>query len=173
MPSNLTHRIYHQVIQFLLIAFYLFVVFGVLALHEEVVAAKNGIAYHFYGFAAINAIILGKVMLVAEDINFATRFFKDSPRVYAIMFKAVAFTILFLLFDIVEEVLVGAFHGKTVGESFPRIGGGSLRGIFFMIVIITILLIPFFAYREIGQVLGERKLHSLVFTRAKPQLERH
>jgi len=38
----------------------------------------------------------------------------------------------------------------------------------FMVVIITVLLIPFFAYREIGQVLGERELHSLIFTRAKP-----
>ena len=47
MPRDLAHKIYHQVIQFSLIAFYLFVVFGVLALHEEVVAAENGINYHF------------------------------------------------------------------------------------------------------------------------------
>ena len=75
MPSNLAHRIYHQVIQFLLIAVYLSIVFGVLVLHEAVVAAKNGIEYHFYGFAVINAIILGKVMLVAEDLNLGDRFF--------------------------------------------------------------------------------------------------
>ena len=100
MPSNLAHRIYHQVIQFLLIAVYLSIVFGVLVLHEAVVAAKNGIEYHFYGFAVINAIILGKVMLVAEDLNLGDRFFRDlffrnSPLVYAIVFKSVAFTILF------------------------------------------------------------------------------
>jgi hypothetical protein len=71
MPSNLAHRIYHQFIQFLFIAIYLFVVFGVLAVHEEVVAAKNHLAYHFYGFAIINALILGKVILVAEDLHFA------------------------------------------------------------------------------------------------------
>ena len=172
MPSNLAHRIYHQVIQFLLIAVYLFVVFAVLALHEEVVAAKNGIAYHFYGFAAINAIILGKVMLVAEDLNFANRFFRNlfftnSPLVYVIVFKSVAFTILFFVFDIVEEVLVGVFKGKTVAESFPNIGGGSPRGIFFMIVVIAVLLSPFFAYREVGKVIGERELHSLMFTRKR------
>jgi hypothetical protein len=61
----------------LLIAVYLFVVFAVLALHEEVVAAKNGIEYHFYGFAVINAIILGKVMLVADELNLGNRFFRD------------------------------------------------------------------------------------------------
>ena len=147
--------------------------FGVLALHEEVVAAKNHITYHFYGFAAINAIILGKVMLVAEDLHFGNRFFRNSPLVYPIMFKSVVFTLLLFVFDVVEELLVGVFKGKTIVESFPDIGGGSARGIFFMIVIITVLLIPFFAYREICQVIGKRELHSLLFTRAKPQLERH
>jgi hypothetical protein len=149
-------------------------VFAVLALHEEVVAAKNGIAYHFYGFAAINAIILGKVMLVAEDVNFANRFFRNlfftnSPLVYVIVFKSVAFTLLFFVFDIVEEVLVGGLKGKTVAESFPNIGGGSPRGIFFMIVVITVLLSPFFAYREVSKVIGEHELHSLMFTRKRSQ----
>jgi hypothetical protein len=176
MSSKLADRILHQIIQFSLIAFYLFIVFAVLALHEEVVAAKNGITYHFYGFAAINALILGKVMLVGEDLNFANRFFRNilarnGPLVYVILFKSVAFTILFFVFDIIEELLVGAFKGKTVTESFPKIGGGSLQGIFSMIIVITVLLMPFFAYREIGKIIGERKLHSLLFTRKNPQLE--
>jgi hypothetical protein len=139
-----------------------------LAVHEEVVAAKNHLTYHFYGFAIINALILGKVMLVAEDLHFAN-WFKTSPLVYPILFKSVAFTILFLVFDIVEEVVVGLFKGKSFAESFPDIGGGSARGIFFMIIVISILLIPFFAFREIGQVIGERELHSLIFTRKRLQ----
>ena len=85
------------------------------------------------------------------------------------MFKSVAFTILLLVFDIVEEVVVGAFKGKTVVERFPDIGGGGLRGIFLMLIIISILLIPFFAFREISQVIGERELHSLIFTRKRSQ----
>ena len=168
MPRNLAHRVYHQVIQFLLIAIYLFVVFGVLAVHEEVVAAKNGITYHFYGFAIINALILGKVMLVAEDLHFAN-WFKNSPLVYPILFKSVAFTILFLIFDIVEEVVVGLFKGRTIAESFPDIGGGGARGMFFMFIIISVLLVPFFAFRELGQVIGERELHSLILTRKRSQ----
>src|SRR5215467_8895013 len=170
MPGTVTRRLYHQLVQFLLIAIYLFVVFGILALHEEVVAAKNDITYHFYGFALINAIILGKVMLVAEDLNFGNRFFRTKPLVYPIVFKAIVFTLLFLVFDIVEEVLVGVFKGKTIAESFPDIGGGSPRGIFYLSVVIAVLLIPFFAYREIGQAIGERELHSLIFTRGKSQV---
>jgi hypothetical protein len=127
------------------------------------VSAKNHIDYHFYGFAVINALILGKVMLVAEDLHFAD-WFKDRPLIYPILCKAVAFSILFLVFDVVEEVIVGVFKGKTVGESIPDIGGGTPSGVFFVGIILAVALIPFFAFREVGRAIGERALHSLMFS---------
>ena len=105
----------------------------------------------------------GKVMLIAEDLHFAD-WFKDRPLIYPILCKAVAFSILFLVFDVVEEVLVGVFKGKTIGESIPSIGGGSLSGVFFVGIILAVALIPFFAFREVGRAIGERELHSLIFT---------
>ena len=68
---DLKQRVFDEVIKFLKIAVYLWVMFGVFALHESVVSAKDHINYHFYGFALVNALILGKVMLVAEDLHFA------------------------------------------------------------------------------------------------------
>ena len=160
---GLKQRVFDEVVKFLAIAFYLWVVFGVFALHEWVVSAKDHIDYHFYGFAFMNALILGKVMLVAEDLHFAD-WFKDRPLVYPILYKAVAFSILFLVFDVVEEVLVGVFKGKTIAQSIPSIGGGTLSGVFFVGIILAVALSPFFAFREIGRVVGERELHSLMFT---------
>jgi hypothetical protein len=91
------------------------------------------------------------------------------PRRYNILGYRTQRDKAFLVFDIVEEVVVGLFKGKSIAESFPDIGGGSARGIFFMVIIISILLIPFFAFREIGQVIGSRELHSLIFTRRRSQ----
>ena len=160
---GLKQRVVDEVIKFLTIAFYLWVVFGVFALHESVVSAKDHIDYHFYGFALVNALILGKVMLIAEDFHFAD-WFKDKPLIYPIFCKAIAFSILFLVVDVVEEVVVGIFKGKTIGESIPSIGGGTLSGVFFVGIILAVALLPFFAFREIGRVIGERELHSLMFT---------
>ena len=160
---GLKQRVFDEVIKFLAIVFYLWVMFGVFALHESVVSAKNHIDYHFYGFAVINALILGKVMLVAEDLHFAD-WFKDRPLIYPILCKAVAFSILFLVFDVLEEVLVGVFKGKTIGESIPTIGGGTPSGVFFVAVILAVALIPFFAFRAVGRAIGEQELHSLMFT---------
>jgi hypothetical protein len=102
-------------------------------------------------------------MLVAEDLRFA-KWFKDRPLIYPILCKAVGFSILFLVFDVVEEVLVGVFKGKTIGERVPTIGGGTPSEVFFVGIILAVALIPFFAFREVGRAIGERKLHSLIFT---------
>jgi hypothetical protein len=69
-----------------------------------------------------------------------------------------------LVFDVVEEVIVGVFKGKTIGESIPVIGGGTPSEVFFVGVILAVALIPFFAFREVGRVIGERELRSLMFT---------
>ena len=63
-----------------------------------------------------------------------------------------------------EEVIVGLFKGKTIGESIPSIGGGTPSGVFFVGVIHAVALTPFFAFREVGRAIGERALHSLMFT---------
>jgi hypothetical protein len=160
---SLKQRVFDEVVKLLAIVLYLWVMFGVFALHESVVSAKDHINYHFYGFAIINALILGKVMLIAEDLHFAD-WLKDRPLIYPILCKAVAFSILFLVFDVVEEVIVGVFKGKTIGESIPSIGGGTPSGVFFAGIILAVALIPFFAFRAVGRAIGERELHSLMFT---------
>ncbi len=161
--SGFKQRVFDEVIRFLGIAFYLWVMFGIFALHKSVVSAKDHIDYHFYGFALANALILGKVMLVAEELHFAD-WLKNRPLAYPILCKAVAFSILFLIFDVFEEVIVGLFKGKTIVQSIPNIGGGSPSGVFFVAIILAVALIPFFAFREIGRAIGERELHALLFT---------
>jgi hypothetical protein len=171
---DLKQRLFDEVIKFLGIAVYLWVMFGMFALHESVVAAKEHINYHFYGLALANAIILGKVMLVAEDLRFGD-WLRDRPLIYPILCKAVAFSILFLVFAVVEEVLVGVFKGKTIAQSIPSIGGGSLSGVVFVGIILSIALIPFFAFREIGRAIGERELRALLLTSGRqvgPRLSR-
>jgi hypothetical protein len=160
---NLKERAFAEVLKFWAVVFYLWVMLGIFALHESVVSAKDHINYHFYGFALFNALISGKVMLVAEDLHFAD-WFKGRPLIYPILCKAVAFSILLLGFDVVEEVLFAVFKGNTSGRSIPSIGDGSLIAVFFVGIILSVALIPFFAFREIGRVIGERELRCLIFT---------
>ena len=163
VQRNLLGKIINELKKFLGMAVYLWVMFGLMALHASVVLAERHISYKFYGFAIVNSLILAKVMLIAEDLHLGENF-KKRPLVYPILYKAFLFAIVFICFDVAEEVLVGLVRGKTVAQSIPNIGGGSPSGVFFVAIILSVGLIPFFAFREIGRVIGKHELRSLIFT---------
>ena len=54
----------------------------------------------------------------------------------------------------------------TMVQSIPGVGGGGLKGVFSVGLIMAVALIPFFAFREISRVVGASELLSLVFTRS-------
>jgi len=148
---------------FIGIFIYLFIVFGLLSLHSWVVLSTQNISYRFYGLALINALVLSKVILLAEGFKFADRF-KNQPLVYPVAYKAIAFTALLFAAYVVEEVLVGIWHGKSLAESVPAIGGGTIGGWLAVATVMCVALIPFFAFREMTRVIGRPQFYALCFT---------
>jgi hypothetical protein len=141
---------------------YLALVFGLFTLHQWVVLASNHISYAFYGASVINALILAKIMLVAEALHFGERF-QDKPLAYPILYKSVAFGLMLVVAYVAEEVIVGLLKGKSLAQSAPELGGGTPAGILAIAVIMCVALIPFFAFKEIRRVYGGAEFDSLVF----------
>jgi hypothetical protein len=153
-------RILHNFREFVAMFLYLWLLFALFSWHESIVLAKHHIDYKPFGLAFINAFVLAKVMLVAEKLRLGTRFRKSAP-VFPVLHKSLLFTIIFICFNVAEEIIIGLFKGQTVAESIPRIGGGSLLGLVIASLIITVALIPFFAFREISRVMGKGVLEAL------------
>jgi hypothetical protein len=84
---------------------------------------------------------------------------------YAILFKSAVFAVLLVCFDILEEVLVGLFHHKTITESIPRRGGGGVEGMLLVGLRVFIVPMPFFSFTEVAHVIGENELLSMIFKR--------
>jgi hypothetical protein len=143
-------------------AIYLWVLFFMFSLHEYIVITKYNISYAFWGLPLVNALVLAKVMLVAEDLHLGERF-KARPLIYPIVYKSAIFTAVFICFHVVEEAVIEFFHQKSASESLSSVGGGSLRGILSVAAIMILALSPFFAFRELGRVIGEREMRSLLF----------
>jgi hypothetical protein len=143
-------------------------VFFVFFLHEWVVLANNNIGFRFYGLAVVNALVLSKIMLIAEGLKFADGL-KNKPLVYPIALKSISFSALLMVSYIVEEIVVGLFHGMGIAESFPKVGGGGLVGVLTVGGILCIALIPFFAFREIARAIGEAEFRSLMLGPAKEE----
>jgi len=153
-----------QLKEFLAMFIYLWLILALFAIHRSIILAEQHLNYQAQGFAIVNALILAKVMLIGEDLNLGNRF-REKPLVHSILYKSLVFAVFFICFHIFEEVVVGVFRGKTVAQSLPTIGGGSLQGIMSVGAIVFVSLIPFFAFREIGRVIGKRELWSLLLSR--------
>ena len=147
------------------IVFYLWVLLSLLQIHRLAVLREvhqTAVSGYRFGFAAINALVLGKVILIAEDLHVGERFSKKRV-IHSALFKSAVFAVLLVCFDILEEVIVGVVHGKSVAASVPQLGGGGLEGALIMGIIGFVVLIPFFLYTEMQRVLGKNELYSLMF----------
>jgi hypothetical protein len=162
-PSQRIHKLKKRASQefksFMAIFIYLWVVFALFSLHESVIQAQHNVDFQAHTLAIVNAFVLAKVLLVGEHLQVGTRF-KDKPLIYAVLYKCLLFSLLLVGFHIVERVLVGTIGGKTFEQSFSAIGGGRLWAILSMSALTFVMLIPFFAFRELGRVIGEKQLRS-------------
>src|SRR5680860_89520 len=158
---TLKDRVLQEAKKFAGFFFYLWVVFTVLLLHEWIVLSENHIGFTFYGLATINALVLAKIMLVAEHFRFAEAL-KQKPLIYPIAYKAVAFTTLLLIAYVLEEMLAGWLGGHGFLASVPAVGGG-LVGALTLWLIFCAALLPFFAFKELERAVGPDMIRKLLF----------
>ena len=161
---NLKERAVHQLREFLAMFIYLWVLLTLFVINQSAVLAREHHNYQAHFFAFVNALILAKVLLIGEDLHLGNRF-RDKPLLYSIFYKCFLFTIFFIGVHILERVIVGVWSGRTIAQSFPDIGGGSLNGILSLGATVFVALIPFFAFREISRVIGPGELWSLLLSR--------
>ena len=160
--TSLKSKALHEGKQFFWIFIYLWLCFGLFVLYKTLILAEQHIDYTGYGLAAVKALVLGKVILIAEGLQLAERH-RDRPLIYPTLYKSLVFFVVLVLFSIFEEIVRGFFQHRTIAESLSDIGGGSLPAILASGLIMFVVLVPFFAFREISRVLGERKLYRLFF----------
>jgi hypothetical protein len=159
---DLKEKAKDQIGNFVLMFLYLWVVFGLLAVHESLVLSQHQIAYQSHGLAVVNALVLAKVMLLAEDLHLGHRL-NDKPLIYTTLLKSLLFGITLICFHIVEHILIGVWDRKTIAVTMSEIGADKLGAMVSVGIISTVALVPFFILREISRVIGEGRLWSLFF----------
>jgi hypothetical protein len=161
---NFKKRATHQIKSFALMFIYLWIVFGLLAIHESVILSQHQIDYQSHGIAVINALIFAKVMLVAEDMHLGQRF-NDAPLIFTVLFKSFLFGIALICFHIVEHMVIGMWNGRTIAGSISEVGADKFEGMVCVGIISTVALVPYFILREINRVIGGDNFRSLFFQR--------
>ena len=161
--QTLKQKAYHELKEFLVIALYLWVILALFQLYRSLLLREEHITVVAHQwFAVINALALGKVILVAKALHLG-EWADDWPLIYRSLLKSALFTIVLACFKILEDAGLGMYRGKSFQESIADLGGGTLNGILCVSLIMFVMLIPFFVLTELQGVLGEGKLIQLFF----------
>ena len=160
--KNLKQRAAHELREYLLISFYLWVVFAIFIVYKSLILAEHHIDYTRHGFAVIEALALAKVMLTAQHLHLGD-WFGDAPLIQVTLLKSFVFTVVLACFRIVEDFLVGKLHGKSFQESIADFAGGTWKGIVTLSLLVCVMLIPFFGFTELRRVFGSDRLTRIFF----------
>ena len=158
----LKHRVVHEVREYFVMAFYLYVVFALLITYKSLILSEHHIDFARHGVALISALALAKVMLTAQELHLGD-WFGDVPLIYPTFVKSLVFTIVLACFQVAEEAVVGWIHGESFHESIADLAGGTWKGILTLSVLLCIMLVPFFGFTELRRVFGSDRLVGAFF----------
>jgi hypothetical protein len=159
---TIKQRAYDEFKEGLIIAFYPWVVFGLLVMHKPMILAEHHIDFAYHGLALINALALAKVMLVARQLHLGDQL-KNVPLIYPTLVKSALFTVALACFKILEEAVIGWYRHEPFQQSISELGGETWKGVLTLALLVFAMLVPFVGYGELGKVLGEGKLEKIFF----------
>ncbi len=148
--------------EFAIIAAYLCICFAALAYLKAAVLHAHGVTFAPFGFAAVKALICAKFVLVGRALHLGERF-KALPLIWPTLHKSFMFLVLLIILNALEEIIVGLMHHRNAADSLGDFGGGTLDQMIATSVVVLLILIPFFAFRSLGEVVGERNLVRVFF----------
>ena len=161
--TSLHHRIIEEAKEFLAVAVYLYVCIGALMLLKTAILRDDaGISYDGWGRAAIKALVVAKFMLLGRAAKIGMHY-KEKPLIWPTLHMSLMFFTLLLVLTTFEELLVGLFHHRTLAASFRHIVGWPYFVGFANSLIMFLILVPYCAFKCLGEALGEGYLTRAFF----------
>jgi hypothetical protein len=169
--APLHQRAIHEFKELVFISLYLYITLGAVILVKTAVLHAEGIEYAPWGIAIVKAVVLAKFMLLGDAMKIGVRF-GARPLIWPTLYKAFAFLVLLIILTVIEEAVVGLFHHQSIAASLSELVGPRLEETLAGYLIMLLVLIPYFAFRVLGQALGEGRLTRMFFVERETMARR-
>jgi hypothetical protein len=161
--NNWKNILIREFINLGIINLYLASSFSILVTLNSLALVKYGINGFNYGIEIMGALVLGKVILLSEKMPIVERY-QDKPLIISVGYKSVLFTIIALFFNSIEHLIVGLFQNESLERILIEFKNQvSQIDLFYQILCLLIVFIPFFMMRELNKILGKGTLFNLFF----------
>ena len=163
--SALLHWLKKEFIEVLPAVLYFFVAFSLINLTENLMLRDSGIRYASFGRVIVGALIVGKVILVADLFPFVD-VFRGRPLIYNTFWKTGLYAITSLLIRLGELTLESLLEYKSVLAAQEHILAAITEPRFWAIQLwIVILLLVFVASKELIDAIGTARVRQLFLGR--------
>jgi hypothetical protein len=169
--AKLHQRAIHELKEFAILAVYLYITIGAVIMMKTAVLHTEGIDFAPWGIAIVKAMLLAKFMLVGRAMKIGESD-TTGPLIRPTLYRAFAFLVLLIILTIIEEAVVGLFHHRSIAASLGELAGVRLAETLAGYLIMLLVLIPYFAFRVLGEALGEGRLVRMFFVEREPMARR-
>jgi hypothetical protein len=158
---SFTQKAKREFIDYALVSTYLAVFFCALVTYTMLLLRKHNVSSETlnYTFAIINALIIGKVILIGEMMRLGKRT-ETRPLYQSVLLKSVLFGLLVFVFHLLEEFVKRLIHGEPSRTVWHNLHFDDLIG---RSIVVFCAFLPLFAFRELRRVLGSEKLYAIFF----------
>ena len=159
-------KILHEMVEYWINFIYLGVFFAVFTWYRRLILEEYQISYLHYGAALIEAAILAKVIMIGDIFRLGGRLrLEEKSLIFPTLYKSVAFSIWVAGFTVLEHTVIGFVHGKGLEGGFHEILSKGRYELLARSLVTFFAFVPFFAFKQLGRVLGEGKIRALFFRR--------
>jgi hypothetical protein len=132
-----------------------------LTLHRQIILANYHINYSAkFGFAFINAVILAKFMWLGEILH-AGKKAAGKVLLHSMLWNSAIFAVILMVCHLLEEALVKVWHSQSFAASFSETVADP-RNIFATMLLMFVVLIPFFFAKGMIEILGKDEIKRLL-----------
>jgi len=171
--ARMGHTLLHEIRLVLPPTIFFFVGFNLILLTTRLILADYLIQLTGFLIATMSALIVGKVVLVADMMPFLRRF-DDAPLARPILFKSVVYTFLVFVARLIEAFIHYVAGGGTVGHGGfieEQLGSFSWHRFAAIQIWVFVLFLIYVTGNEVNNLLGDGEVFKIFFTRRSSKLK--
>jgi hypothetical protein len=165
---NVARKTAHELKEFAAVFVYFAVILAGFNVYERLVLSEHAVDYVGVGISLGEALVLAKVVLLAESTGIGERF-RDRPLIVPTLYKSLALCFAVLVVMGLEHFLKGLIHGQSPAAVWAALRKGGWKQPVARAVLVAVALVPFCALREVGRQLmgGDAPLRELFVRRPR------
>ena len=156
--TNILGKIKHEFLNILPPTIFFFIAFCLLILTDDLISRSHGFPGISFANAAVGALIVGKVVLIADNLSFINKF-PGKPLIYNTLWKTFVYMLAAIAVRYVERLIDFARRYGGISEANRQLLNElTWEKFWFIMVWLSVLFFIFCGFREFVRVIGREEV---------------